>query len=98
MSQEELLMVTGETAEISATVIPSTAVNKALHWRIDDESVAMLNYAESDLVDDSELITVTATGTGTALITATTDDGGYYTTCQLTVTSDTPEVMKKTNK
>ena len=66
-----------ETATLTATVIPSNAVNKELTWTSSDKSVASVN---SNGV-------VTAVSAGTATITcAATDGSGVKATCNVTVT------------
>ncbi len=65
----------GESLQLTATVIPEDALNKTVHWTSSDTAVAT--------VDENGL--VTAVALGTAVITATTDDGGYTDTCMITV-------------
>ncbi len=64
-----------EVVQVNATVSPSTATNTLLTWKSSDTSVAT--------VSSSGL--VTAVGNGTAVITATTKDGGYTATCVVNV-------------
>lgn len=61
---------------LTATVAPENASNKKVLWSSDNESVASVT---------SKGI-VTAKEKGTATITATTKDGNFTATCQLTVT------------
>ena len=65
----------GETLQLTATIYPDSATNKTVTWKSSDEKVAT--------VDESGL--VTAVGNGTANITATTEDGNFKATCQVTV-------------
>ena len=66
----------GNTTSLVATVSPAGATNKAVTWISSNPSVAT--------VDENGV--VTAITTGTATITATTDDGNYTAECVVTVT------------
>ncbi|QYR21853.1 cadherin-like beta sandwich domain-containing protein [Paenibacillus sp. sptzw28] len=65
----------GSTGQLSAAVLPSTASNKNVRWVSDTPAVAT--------VDQNGV--VTPVGPGTAIITATTDDGHYTDTSTVTV-------------
>ena len=67
----------GENTVITAIVSPDDASNKTVSWVSSDSSVA-------DVVDG----VVVAKGVGTALIIATTNDGGKTAFCTVTVTED----------
>ena len=67
----------GKTATLKAVVTPANASNRAVSWSTSDASVAT--------VDNLGL--VTALKSGTATITATTNDGGLKATCSVTVTN-----------
>lgn len=71
-----LSLEVGDTATLTASVIPSTATNKSVTWTSSSDSVATV----SDSV-------VTAEGEGSATITVTTVDGSYTDTCDVTVTA-----------
>ena len=67
------------TQDLTATLNPATAKNKALTWKTNDATVATV-------AQSSELkAIVTAVKPGTATITATTADGGYTDSVQVTV-------------
>jgi len=66
-----------ETQQLTATVTPSNATNKAVSWSTSAASVAT--------VSSSGL--VTGISVGTAKITVTTSDGNMTATCAVTVTS-----------
>ena len=66
-----------KTANLTATIAPSGAADKAVSWQSSNASVAT--------VDASGL--VTAVGNGTATITVTTNDGGYTASCTVTVST-----------
>ena len=74
-------MEVGDTKELTATVAPAEATNKAVTWKSDDESVATVSNAG----------VVTAIAAGTATITVTTTDGGKTATCAITVNEPAPD-------
>lgn len=76
----------GETLQLTATIYPDSATNKTVTWKSSDKTVAT--------VDESGL--VTAVGNGTADITATTEDGNFKATCQVTV--EIPELTLSLDK
>ena len=76
LDKTSLTLTEGGTETLTATITPDNATNKAVMWSSDNESVATV-------VDGI----VTAVAPGTATITVTTVDGGYYDTCQVTVTA-----------
>ncbi len=65
----------GATQQLLATVAPSDAYNKVVHWVSDSTNVATVD-------EDGN---VTAVAKGTAIITAITDDGNFVAQCQVTV-------------
>lgn len=68
-----------KTLKLVAAITPSNATNKKLTWSSSDAAVAT--------VDGTGL--VTAISIGTAIITATSEDGGKTNTAEITVTSPT---------
>lgn len=67
----------GDTATLTATVLPENATDKTVTWSSDNEAVATVDA-------DGK---VTAVAAGTANITATANDGsGVTATCAVTVT------------
>jgi uncharacterized protein YjdB len=67
----------GDTVTLTATVIPSTATNKAVTWSSSAEGVATVENG-----------VVTGVSAGSATITVTTVDGGKTDTCAVTVTEE----------
>lgn len=65
----------GQTSQLVATVYPSNAYNKKVHWISDSIDVAT--------VDENG--NITTVGTGTAIITAISDDGGLVAQCEVKV-------------
>ena len=75
----EVNLKVNETRQMRASVIPSSATNKVIHWSSNASSVAT--------VSNSGLIT--AKSVGYAKVTAVTDDGGYPYDIHVNVTSNT---------
>lgn len=69
-----------DTLQLTATVTPSNATNKAVTWNSNNTTVAS--------VSNTGLITAKAAGS--AAITVTTADGGFTATCNVTVTAPVP--------
>ena len=72
LSQSAVTLEVGGTSNLTATIQPSNATNKAVSWSTSNQSVATVNNG-----------TVTAVAEGTATITATA--GGKSATCSVTV-------------
>lgn len=85
LDKKSSVIQTGETIELSATVLPNEAANKNLLWLSSDEKVATVDTKGN----------VTGVGEGTAKITAAaTDDSGKSDVCNITVSSiKLPEIM-----
>lgn len=76
-SEWEVNLQVGQTRQIIASVIPSSATNKLIHW-----------YSDNTLaVDVSSNGLITAKGVGYSKVTATTDDGGHKYDIRVTVTA-----------
>lgn len=67
----------GQTAQLTATVLPANADNKNISWSTGDGSIAS--------VDENGK--VTANSVGETTITVTTEEGGFTATCEVTVTA-----------
>jgi len=70
----------GRTVELTKTIQPANASDKAVTWSSDAEGVAT--------VDENGVVTGVAEGT--AHITVTTHDGGFQATCTVTVAAGLP--------
>jgi len=71
----EISIKQGETKVIEAIFVPANANNRVLKWKSDNEGVATISSAGK----------VEGIGPGTAVITATTFEGGYSATCEVKV-------------
>ena len=65
----------GETVQLTATVVPDNAVNKNVIWTSSDPNVATVDANGK----------VAAVGNGTCTITATTEDGSFTAICTIKV-------------
>ena len=74
-----LSMTEGETANLTAIVMPENATNKAVAWKSGNSSVADVDASGK----------VTAVKAGTSDITVTTADGGKTAICKVTVIAKT---------
>ncbi len=75
LDQTSTLLFVGETQQLTATILPSNASNKNVVWSSSDSAIASVSQSG----------VVTAHKAGSAQITATTEDGGLTTTCEVTV-------------
>ncbi|MDD6145549.1 MAG: Ig-like domain-containing protein [Oscillospiraceae bacterium] len=75
LNKTSATLITTQTLQLAASVLPETASNKRVVWSSSDEKVAT--------VDDKGL--VTAVGRGTAVITVKTVEGSATAKCTLTV-------------
>jgi hypothetical protein len=74
LDQSSLSMTVGDIEPLSATVSPADATNQNVTWTSSDSNVATV-------VDGL----VEAVAAGTCTITATTEEGGYSASCDITV-------------
>lgn len=75
VNPSNLTLNLGESKSLSATVSPSDASDKSVTWSSSNTAVAVVNQSGF----------VTSKGLGTAVITATSADGGLTSTCNVTV-------------
>ena len=75
MKTEELNLNKGENGWIGVTYNPSNASNKVLTWKSSNGDVAIVREGN-----------VKAVGEGTAILTATSEDGGKTASCKVIVT------------
>ena len=82
LSQTELSLTEGGTAQLTATVLPDNATNRNVTWSSNAPGVATVDSSGK----------VTAVAPGTATITVTTVDQSKTATCEVTVTAATVPV------
>lgn len=74
LDKTELELTEGDTATLVATVLPENADNKNVIWTSSDESVATVYDGK-----------ISAIHTGSVIISAKADDGGFEAKCQMIV-------------
>ncbi|WMT41762.1 PQQ-binding-like beta-propeller repeat protein [Paenibacillus sp. D2_2] len=72
-----LKLEAGQSEKLQVTVAPSNATYQDITWSSSDDRIAKVDVTGQ----------VTGIGPGTATITATSEDGGYYKECVVTVTN-----------
>ena len=82
LNKTSLTLEIGESETLTATVLPSNATNKSVTWTSSVQSVATVANGK-----------VTAVGSGTATITATTSNG-KKATCSVTVDAAVPAITQ----
>ena len=81
LDKSTLSLIEGENEQLTATVEPSNATNKAVTWSSSDSSIVTVGADQTD----NTKATVKALKEGSATITATTADGNKTATCTVTV-------------
>lgn len=76
----------GENVQLKANVLPHDATNKNVRWSSSNPSVAIVSKGN-----------VVCVGYGTAVILATTEDGGFMATCVVNVASRIEGIEKNKN-
>jgi len=76
LNVDELELEVGDTERLTATIAPADASNKNVTWESDDPDLATVDQSGN----------VLAIAAGTAIVTATTEDGGFTADCEVTVT------------
>ena len=79
LDNDRLDLIEGETAQLTATVLPENATNKNVTWSSSDESIATVDQNGN----------ITAKSAGNTTVTVTTEDGSKIDTCEVTVTENT---------
>jgi len=87
LNKSSISLTVGETATLTATVTPNNATNKAVTWITSNPAAATVANG-----------VVTAVGTGSATIRATTAYGGKTAACSVTVTDGVPVTGVTLNK
>jgi len=86
LDQTSVSMKIGESAQLTATVLPENATNKNVTWSSSNSAVATVS-ADGLISAGSE---------GSATITVTTADGGFKATCNVDVSKKEIEVEEET--
>ena len=89
LDKSELSLYTGNSETLTATVEPSDAANQYVTWATSDDTVVTVQATGNGTA------IVTAVGEGTTTITVTTEDGGKKATCTVTVTHSMVHTPKK---
>ncbi len=74
LDQKLIELAIGGEATLTPTILPENAINTEVIWTIDNSDVATVSNGR-----------VVAYGLGQAIVTATTVDGGKYTSCRVNV-------------
>ena len=74
LNKTSVRLITSKTTQLTATISPTNAANKAVKWSTSNSSVATVTNG-----------LVTAVSPGSATITVTTVDGGFTATCTVKV-------------
>ena len=89
LDKTELSLYTGDSEILTATVEPSDAANQYVTWATSDDTVVTVQATGNGTA------IVTAVGEGTTTIIVTTEDGGKKATCTVTVTHSMVHTPKK---
>ncbi|UVI27724.1 outer membrane protein assembly factor BamB family protein [Paenibacillus spongiae] len=77
LNKTALKLDAGQSETLQATIAPSNASYQEITWSSSDDRIAIVDVTGK----------VTGIGPGTATVTATSEDGGYYKQCVVTVTA-----------
>lgn len=80
VNETSMELKVGETATLTATVLPENATDKTIVWSSSDDAVVTVD----------ETGTVTAVGPGTATVSVMAKNGGAKATCEVIVTLKDP--------
>lgn len=83
VSPETLRIAAGQNTTVTAYITPANATNQNVNWTSSDKSIV-------DGVQSGLSATVRGVSTGRAVITVTTEDGGYTAQCVVSVSGSTP--------
>ena len=78
LDHRELKADIGQTVTLTATVLPAEAANPKVSWEAVPKGIV-------ELTPDGALCTVKAVKDGAAVVTVTTEDGGFTAICTVTV-------------
>jgi uncharacterized protein YjdB len=78
LDKDELTLDVGASSQLTASVLPSNASNKALTWRSSNPSVVSISY-------QGNVATLSAKDAGEATIVVETTEGGFKAECKVKV-------------
>ena len=84
LSQTSLDMSYGSTARLKATVAPKNS-NQTVNWTTSNSSIVALTTPTQTTESNPEMTIVAGSTTGNAVITATSVDGNFTATCNVSV-------------
>ena len=84
LSERKISLVSGKSKKLFAFPLPAQSEDQKIIWSTDDENVAS--------VDASGLVTAVTSRSGSAVITAKTNDGGFTATCQVTISASEAKI------
>jgi uncharacterized protein YjdB len=90
LPQSEYAMVEGDSITIEPKILPETAYNQKINWKLSNSNVVTLSPVKGS---DTE-IEVTAVAAGSAMLTVVTEDGSFQASCVIVVApapTPTPE-------
>ena len=88
LNESTIDLAVGDSTTLTATVIPTTSINKNVTWSCDNSNCT--------LIPDGLNCTVTAQTEGSSVITVTTEDGGFTAICNVVVSAANDKVVKTT--
>ncbi len=86
ISDDSLSLEEGQSAVLTATVLPDNATDKTVSWSSDNTSVVTVDQGGN----------LNAVGAGQATVTVTTTDGGFSASCNVTVAKPVIHVTEVT--
>lgn len=84
LDKSELTLSVGETATLTATLLPNNATDKTITWRSSKESVASFSGISNGSSTTDSTVTITALSPGSTMFSAFAN--GKIATCTVTVT------------
>jgi len=92
ISKENLLFGIGQSETLSANVLPYSATDKMI-WNTNDNTVVLLSVENEKQASSVSRCVLTAKKEGTAIVTVSTKDGKYSSSCNVKVINAEPELI-----
>jgi uncharacterized protein YjdB len=77
ISERNIKLVSGKSKKLFAFPLPALAENQKINWTSSDDKIVT--------VDNTGMVFAITSGNGKAVITAKTSDGGFTTSCEVSV-------------